>query len=114
MQKTPIIIGVFISVFFSKNLTAAEPLEFLKDAKAHEVIQNEKASYTLNGKPLNFDPCHSSVNFKVPSSNTKLPFFLSMSQVDFKIIGELLMYFMKMVLPCLAMMHLSLMEFQKI
>ena len=76
MQKALIIIGVFISVFFSKNLTAAEPLECLKDAKAPEVIQNEKGFYTLKGKPLNFDPCHSSVSFKVPSSNTKLPLFI--------------------------------------
>ena len=41
MQKTLIIIGVLINIFFSKNLTATEPLECLKDAKAPEVIQNE-------------------------------------------------------------------------
>jgi len=45
MQKTLIFIGVLISIFFSKNLTAAEPLECLKDAKAPEVIQNEKGFY---------------------------------------------------------------------
>lgn len=76
MQKTLIIIGVLISIFFSKNLTATEPLECLKDAKAPEVIQNEKGFYILKGKPLNFDPCHSSVRFKVPSSNAKPPLFI--------------------------------------
>jgi len=76
MQKTLIFIGVLISIFFSKNLTAAEPLECLKDAKAPEVIQNEKGFYTLKGKPLNFDPCHSSVRFKVPTSSTKPPLFI--------------------------------------
>jgi len=76
MQKTLIVIGVFISIFFSKILTAAEPLECLKDAKAPEVIQNEKGFYILKGKPLNFDPCHSSVRFKVPTANTKPPLFI--------------------------------------
>ncbi len=76
MRKTLIVIGVFISIFFSKNLTAAEPLECLKDAIAPEVIKNEKGFYILKGKPLNFDPCHSSVRFKVPSANTKPPLFI--------------------------------------
>ena len=84
MQKTLIFIGVLISIFFSKNLTAAEPLECLKDAKAPEVIQNEKGFYILKGKPLNFDPCHSSVRFKVPTSIQSLPYLYSfMERVDF-------------------------------
>ena len=52
MQKTLIVIGVFISFFFSKNLTAAEPLECLKDEKAPEVIQNEKGY--LSGSNYSF------------------------------------------------------------
>ena len=77
MQKTLIIIGLLISNFCLKDaLSAAEPLECLKDAKAPEVIKNKSGFYILKGKPSNFDPCHSSVRFKVPSSNLKPPLFI--------------------------------------
>ncbi len=76
MQRTLIIIGVLTIIFFSKNLIAAETLDCLKDIKAPEVIKNEKGFYILKGKALNFDPCHSSVKFKVPTSNTKPPLFI--------------------------------------
>lgn len=76
MQKALIIILVFISILFSKNLISAEQLDCLKDIKAPEVIKNEKGFYILKGKPLNFDPCHSSVRFKVPKSNSKPPLFI--------------------------------------
>jgi dienelactone hydrolase len=75
MHKT-LIIGLLISIFISTNLSAAEPLECLQGAKAPEVIKNDKGFYTLKGKPLKFDPCHSSVRFKVPTSSTKPPLFI--------------------------------------
>ena len=40
MQKSLIIIGVLISILFSKNLISAEQLDCLKDIKAPEVIKN--------------------------------------------------------------------------
>ena len=77
IQKTFIIIGLLISNFFlTTALSAAEPLECLKDAKVPEVIKNKSGFYILKGKPSDFDPCHSSVRFKVPSSNTKPPLFI--------------------------------------
>jgi hypothetical protein len=84
MQKALIIILVFISILFSKNLISAEQLDCLKDIKAPEVIKNEKGFYILKGKPLNFDPCHSSVRFKVPNLIQSLPYlFLFMAEVVF-------------------------------
>ncbi len=76
MKKLLIISGILISILYSKIIIAAEPLECLKDAKAPEVIKNERGFYILRGKPLNFDPCHNSVKFKIPPSNTKPPLFI--------------------------------------
>jgi dienelactone hydrolase len=67
---------ILISSLISINSSATEVLECLKDAKVPEVVKSEKGFYTLKGKPLSFDPCHSSVRFKVPSSNIKPPLFI--------------------------------------
>ena len=76
MKKLIVISGILISIIYSTIIIAAEPLECLKDAKAPEVIKNERGFYFLKGKPLNFDPCHNSVKFKIPPSNTKPPLFI--------------------------------------
>jgi dienelactone hydrolase len=67
---------LLMGIFFSTKLCAAEKSECLNDAKAPEVIKTEKGFYILKGKPLSFDPCHSSVRFQIPSSTIKPPLFI--------------------------------------
>jgi len=43
---------LLISIFISVNLYATEKSECLNDAKAPEVIKNEKGFYILKGRPL--------------------------------------------------------------
>jgi len=52
MKKLLIISGILISILYSKIIIAAEPLECLKDAKAPEVIKNERGFYILRGNRL--------------------------------------------------------------
>ena len=60
----------------SAKLCAADKSECLNDAKAPEVIKNDKGFYILKGKPLGFDPCHSAVRFQIPPSTIKPPLFI--------------------------------------
>ena len=75
MEKVLIIIGLLTSVY-SINLIAAERLDCLKDGIAPEIIKERSGFYTLKGKPLNFDPCHSSVKYQVPKTNLKPPLII--------------------------------------
>ena len=67
---------LLMGIFMSAKLCAADKSECLNDAKAPEVIKTEKGFYILKGKPLSFDPCHSSVRFQIPSSTIKPPLFI--------------------------------------
>ena len=67
---------VSISIFFLAHANAAEIPDCPKDNRVPEVIRNEKGFYLLNGKPLNFNPCHSAVRFRIPPSNVKPPLII--------------------------------------